>query len=102
MITLVVNSEKTIIERKKMMSRVSSMPFWKLSKCVIKLNEVTAFTIQERPNSRSILITGSQPANTRIKSTTNDTIKLTTWLRVIDDVMQVIAKAAPAISQLPT
>src|ERR1051325_10519535 len=43
-----------------------------------------------------------RPASISSKQSTTETIKLTTWLRVIADVMQLIARYAPAIKKLPT
>src|SRR6266481_5017117 len=100
-ITLVVNSEKPINDRKKMTSRESSTPFWKPSKCVITLKEAIVSTIHGLAQLSNKLMTGGKPARIKNRQTTTETIKLTTCVRVIAEVMQLMARYAPAINQLP-
>src|SRR5215831_15873965 len=102
--TLVVKSENPITDRKKRMSRESRTPFWNPSKCVITLREVMASTnhCHDLAQASSRLITGGKPARIRKRQITTEMMKLTTWVRVMAEVIQLIAKYAPAISQLPT
>src|SRR5690242_17564326 len=102
-ITLVANSENPITDRKKITSRESSTPFSKPLKCVTTLNDVMTSTSHCQPCVRfwSRLITGGKPASTRNRHTITEMMKLTTWLRVMADVMQLTARYAPAINQLP-
>src|ERR1035441_2684684 len=50
----------------------------------------------------SKLMTGGKPARIKNKHATTEMMKLTTWLRVMAEVIQLTARYAPAISQLPT
>ena len=47
-------------------------------------------------------VTGVYPARIRNRQIITDRMKLITWLRVIAEVMQLIARYAPARSALPT
>ena len=93
MMTPVVKSENPMIERKKSMSRESSTPFWKLSKCVIDaeggegLNQCVG-----QPNPTMKFVTGGYPTRIRNRQDDHERMKLTTWLRVIAEVMQLIAR----------
>src|SRR5438045_1668916 len=99
--TLVVKSEKTIIDKKKTMSRESSTPFWKPKKCVMTLREATVLTSHGLAACDRKSITGGKPHRMRNKQMTTEMMKLTTWLRVIAEVKQLMARYAPAMSQLP-
>src|SRR2546430_16569402 len=91
--TAVGKGEKPIRDKKKIRSRESRTPFWKSSKCVMTLREATPSTIQallvilER-NS----VTGGKPARIRNRQATTERMKLTTWLRVMAEVMQLMAR----------
>jgi len=78
-------------DRKKSRSRESSTPFWNPSKWVITLNDVTKST-RRGATCSSTLITGGKPARIRNRQTTSEMMKLTTWLRVSAEVMQLIAR----------
>src|SRR5450759_2680516 len=87
MMTLVVKRQKTITERKNRTSRESITPFWMLSKWVITLNAAIVSTNHELAHCVNRSVTGGQPARMRKRQMTSETMKLTTWLRVIADVM---------------
>src|SRR5208283_5354996 len=93
-ITLVEKSEKAMIERKKITSRESSTPFWNPSKWVMKLSEVMVSTshCQDLAQPDKSRMTGGKPANSRKRQSTTEIMKLTTWVRVMAEVMQLIAK----------
>src|SRR5438105_4616775 len=101
MITLLVKREKPITNRKKITSRESTIPLVNGSKCVITLNEETRSTSHGLSIRVSKLVTGGKPHSTRNRQITTEMMKLTTWLRVIAEVMQLIAKYVPAINKLP-
>ena len=100
-ITLVENNENPITDRKNSTSRESKTPFWNPSKCVITLKEVTKSTSVGLAQPSRKRTTGAKPHRIRKKQTTTEMMKLTTWVRVMADVMQLMARYAPAINQLP-
>src|SRR6185312_9554974 len=91
-ITPVVNSEKAITSRKKMTFRESINPFENGSKCVITLNDDTRLTSHGLSMRLKKFVTGANPHRTSNKHITAEMMKLTTWLRVIAEVMQLMAR----------
>ena len=65
------------------------------------LKEAMVSTSHGLAQLSSMLITGGKPAKMKNRQTTTAIIKLTTCVRVIAEVMQLIARYAPAINQLP-
>src|SRR5580658_7759887 len=102
MMTPVVNRENPMTDKKKMTSRESKTPLVKYSKWVITLKAATVLTSQGQSMRVSRFVTGGNPHSTRNRQITTDKIKLTTWLRVMAEVMQLMARYAPAIRKLPT
>src|SRR5580698_8082017 len=99
--TPLTNSAKPITSRKKMMSRESNIPRVNGSKCVITLNDETRFTTHGLSSRVRRFVTGGKPHNTRNRQMTTDKMKLTTWLRVMAEVMQLMARYVPANNKLP-
>ena len=75
-----------------MTSRKSITPRWKLSKCVITLNEAMVCTTAGLAQRTRRSVTGVKPARIRNRHSITETMKLMTWLRVIAEVMQLIAR----------
>src|SRR6185436_15231454 len=101
MTTPVANSAKAITERKNPRSRASITPRWKPSKWVTTEKAAMVSTNAGLPQRASRSVTGLKPARIRNRQITTDRISATTWLRVIAEVMQVMARYAPARSRLP-
>src|ERR1039458_10211647 len=99
--TPLVNREKPITDRKKTTSRESTVPLVNDSKWVITLNEETRSTSHGLSMRVSTSVTGGNPQSTRNRQITTEMMKLTTWLRVMAEVMQLIDKYVPAINRLP-
>src|SRR5258708_216025 len=97
MMTPFVKRAKQIISRKKITSRESTIPVLNGWKWVITLKEETKSTSHGLSIRISKLVTGGKPHNTRNRQITTEMIKLTTWLRVIAEVMQLMARYVPAI-----
>ncbi len=97
-----MNSAKPINDAKNTTSRTSITPRWKPSKCVITLNAATVCTSTGLAQRTNKSVTGVKPARIRNRQIITDTMKLITWLRVIAEVMQLIARYAPASRMLPT
>src|SRR5437762_13538930 len=83
-------------QRKKTRSRVSITPRWKPSKCVTTENAATGSTTAGLAQRESRSVTGLKPARMKNRQITTETMKATTWLRGIAEVMQVMAREAPA------
>src|SRR5712671_4948036 len=99
--TPVAKSEKPMTERKKKRTRVSMTPRWKPSKWVTTENAATVSTTAGLAQRVMRSVTGLKPARTRKRQITTERMNATTWLRVIAEVMQVIARYAPARKKLP-
>ena len=103
-----VNSENTMIERKKMMSRESSMPFWKTLEMRHQAQRRDSVhhprTAQFAERINNGIPTGQD--QDEAKTDRSPTIELKRhWLRVMADMTQSYrqrSSRAPAISQLPT
>src|SRR5208282_2274104 len=102
MMTPVANRENPMTDKKKIISRESSTPLVKYSKCVMTLKAATVLTSHGQSMRVSKFVTGGKPHSTRNRQATTDKIKLTTWLRVMAEVMQLMAKYEPAMRKLPT
>src|SRR4029079_16808680 len=89
-ITLVVKREKTMTETKKSRSRESSTPFWMASKWVMTLKAEIVCTSQGFAQCTSRSVTGGHPANIKKRQSTTERMKLTTWLRVMAEVIAAI------------
>ena len=67
-------------------------PRWNPSKCVITLNDAMVCTNDRISPAHERSVTGVKPASIRKRQIITETMKLITWLRVIADVMQLIAR----------
>src|SRR4029079_7444111 len=92
MITPVANNAKPISERKKTRSRMSITPRWKPSKCVTTEKAATVSTTVLLAQRVIRSVTGLKPARMKKRQITTDRMNATNWLRVMAEVMQVMAR----------
>ena len=71
---------------------MSITPFWNPSKCVTTEKAATISTRAGLAQRVIRSVTGLKPARIRNRHSTTDRMNETTWLRVIAEVMQVIAR----------